>query len=66
MINKKVESLTKANEAGRGQAPSQEDIIETISLLDDFGIHVDVPEFESRAQMYNWRRKVIQNKLGVI
>lgn len=64
MINKEIEMLTKADEAGRKERPTVADIKETIDLLGDFGIHATLPEFESRGQMYSWRKAAIKNRLA--
>lgn len=66
MINKEVEALIKPDEKGRMERPTSDDIKETIDLLSDFGIHTSIPEFQSRRQMYGWRRQEIKNKLARI
>ena len=62
--NLTVQHYYKLSESERCKPPTKTDIRETRDLFYDFGIHRDIPDFESRSQLYEWRRRVIRNKLG--
>lgn len=64
MINKAIQSLTSPDDKSRGNVPTKEDIKETISLLGGFGIHIVLPKFTSKRQMYLWRKSEIMKRLG--
>ena len=62
--NMTVQHYYKLSEEERSKPPTKLDLRETSDLLYDFGICVAIPDFRSRSQLYEWRRKVIRNKLG--
>ena len=62
--NLTVQQYYKLSEKERKNSPTKLDIQETMNILYDFGIHKEIPDFETRSQLYEWRRKVIRNKLG--
>lgn len=62
--NMTVQHYYKLSEEERSKPPTKLDLRETRDLLYDFGICVAIPNFRSRSQLYEWRRKVIRNKLG--
>lgn len=47
----------------RKKPPTMSDISELQSLLDDFQIHVSIPEFKNAAEMDLWRKRQIKSKL---
>jgi len=62
--NLTVQHYYKLNECERSKAPTKLDLQETTNLLYDFGIYATIPNFQTRSQLYEWRRRVIKNKLG--
>ena len=62
--NLTVQHYYKLNECERSKAPTKLDLQETTNLLYDFGIYATIPNFKSRSQLYEWRKRVIRNKLG--
>lgn len=62
--NMTVQHYYKLSEEERSKPPTKLDLRETSDLLYDFGICVAIPDFRSRSQLYEWRRRVIRNKLG--
>lgn len=62
--NLTVQHYYKLDECERGKAPTKLDLQETTNLLYDFGIYATIPNFQTRSQLYEWRREVIRNRLG--
>ena len=62
--NLTVQHYYKPNECERSKAPTKLDLQETTNLLYDFGIYATIPNFQTRSQLYEWRRSIIQKKLG--
>ena len=62
--NMTVQHYYKLPEKERSEPPTKLDLRETSDLLYDFVICVAIPDFRSRSQLYEWRRRVIRNKLG--
>lgn len=54
-----------SREADRKLPPNVDEIIETVNILKDFGItQIDImPKFISRAELYRWRRELINAAL---
>lgn len=42
------------------QPPSAGDIKETKMLLNDLEIKKDIPEFKTKAELYNWRSRIVR------
>lgn len=42
------------------KSPTDKDIKDTIKLFRDFEISVDIPEFKTKGELYNWRDRVIR------
>lgn len=63
-LNMTVQHYYKLPEKERGKPPTKIDIRETRDLFYGFGIHRDIPDFESRSQLLQWRKGVIKDKLG--
>lgn len=40
--------------------PSAKDIKETKILFKDFKINIDIPDFEIKRALYNWRERIIK------
>ena len=40
--------------------PSAKDIKETKMLFNDFNIDVDIPTFNTKRELYNWRDRIIK------
>ena len=40
--------------------PSSKDIKETKMLFKDFNIDVDIPVFNTKRELYNWRDRIIK------
>lgn len=40
--------------------PSAKDIKETKMLFKDFRIDVDIPDFNTKRELYNWRDRIIK------
>lgn len=40
--------------------PSAKDIKETKMLFKDFKINIDIPDFETKRALYNWRERIIK------
>lgn len=61
--NLTVQYYYKINEKDRTKPPTEIDIEETQNLLYDFGIYATIPNFKTRSQLYEWRNRVIMEKL---
>ena len=61
--NLTVQYYYKIDEKDRAKPPAKIDLEETSNLLYDFGIYATIPSFQSRAQLYEWRNRVIREKL---
>lgn len=49
----------------RNEPPSKRDIAELEEVLRGFLINVDIPEFNTRADMESWRRSQIKKQLSL-
>lgn len=45
--------------------PTMSDIRYTKELFLGFDIHEDIPEFNTKNDLYNWRNQVIKNNVGL-
>lgn len=43
--------------------PSQKEIDSLVSLLRDFTINVNIPEFSTRSEMHRWKKGIIKEHL---
>lgn len=54
--------LTNQKEDRRKSPPTEDDIVETYDLLDDFGLkRITVPEFATYGELEKWRKEKCKN-----